>query len=95
MIGKSCFTAQRLNAAADDPVNALGPASLLQRKVSEAKEVQRGIESLLRVVETLEQILVAQAAQRFLEIDQRLLDVIWNFGKRIAVAESGDAQDVE
>src|SRR5579883_3378787 len=71
---------QFLNLAADHPKDALRPASLLQRQISEAEQIQRRIERLLRVVKTFEKILAAEPAQRFLQIDQRLLDVVGNIG---------------
>ena len=70
------FLGQLLDAAADLPVNALRPAALLQRQIAQAEQVQRGIERLLRVVKAFEQVLAGQPAQRLLQIDQRLLDVV-------------------
>src|SRR5712692_9006016 len=41
---------QLLNPAADLPVDALRQAALCQRQVSQAEQVERGVERLLRIV---------------------------------------------
>ena len=48
-----------LNLAADRPVEAFRQAALLERQIAEAEQVQRRIERLLRIVKTLEQVLVS------------------------------------
>ena len=74
---------QLLNPAADHPVDALRPAPLLQRQITQAEQIQRRIERLLRVVKALQQVLVAQSAQRFFQIDQRLLDIVGDLRHRL------------
>ena len=67
-----------LNAPADRPVDSFRQDCAAQRQIAQTEQIQRGIQRLLRIVKALQQILRAQAPQRFLQIDQRLLGI---FGK--------------
>ena len=51
------------------------PGCADQRKVSEAEQIQRLVERLLRIVKAFEQILRAVAIVSFLQVDQRLFRV--------------------
>ncbi len=53
----------------------LGLAALRERQIAQAEQIQRRIQRLLRVVKTFQQILRAQRAVGFLQIDERLLGV--------------------
>src|SRR5580658_10154050 len=71
--------AELLDVAADLPIDALRHAALHQGQIAEAEQVQSGIERLLGIVKTFEQVLIGEALQRFLKIDQRLLDIVGDF----------------
>ena len=46
-------------------------------------------------MKTFEQVFVRQTFHGFPKIDERLLDILGDFGERVGVAEAGDAEDVE
>ena len=68
---------------------------MLQRQITQAEQVERGVERLLGIVKALEQVLAAQPAQCLLQIDERLLDVLGDLRQGVVIAETGDAQHVE
>ena len=69
------FPRQLLNLAANRPEEILGDATLVERQITQAEQVQRGIERLLCVVIGLEQIARGDRSERLLQIDQRLLGI--------------------
>ncbi len=79
----------------DAPIEILGDAALLQRKVAEAEKIQGLIERLLRIVIAFEQILGAHGAEGFLQVDERLLGVRGRLLRHIRFAHSSHAQNVE
>ena len=86
---------QLLDLARDRPVEVLGDAALLERKIAEAEQVERLVERLLRVVVAFQQVLGGQAAVGLLQVDERLLGVRRRLRRHVGVAHAGDAQHVE
>src|SRR5581483_10717986 len=89
------FAGQLQNLTADRPIKILGETPLHQRKITKAEKIQRRIERLLRIVIRLKQVLFVERAMGFKQIDQRLLGIFGDSRRKIFLAESADAQNVE
>ena len=59
------LTRQLLNLAADRPVEILRNAALVERQITQAEQIQRRIERLLRIVIGLQQIALSSPNETF------------------------------